>query len=89
MDIDIGLYTFIVDLEDFQPATVFPKKTLLFQIEDREWPLAKKNYCQKKICIENYKDMMFNAIENKGTTYTIYGKYMDLNKEKNMDRMLL
>ena len=33
--------------------------------------------------------MMFNAIENKGTTYTIYGKYMDFNEEKNVDRLFL
>ena len=70
MDIDIGLYTFIVDLEDFQPSTVFPRIIFQYLIEDWELPmLDKNNGVTETELLENYNDMVFNDIGNKGVTY--------------------
>ena len=70
MDIDIGLYTFIVDLEDFQPATVFLRRIFHYLIEDWELPmLDKNNGVTETELLENYNDMVFNDIGNKGVTY--------------------
>ena len=48
MYVDIGLDKFIVDLEDFQPVNVFPRRIFHYFIEDWGLPLLEKTMVRKK-----------------------------------------